>query len=193
MGLNDQLEARAIEVELAQELVDDTTWAYLAGIIDGEGTISLTLINDKKRKREYLRPYILIGNSNPKLFEYLERRIVRGSITKSLKVDRKKTVYRWQITDWQSIKLILRNTIPFLVLKWEQAELLLEFSERHHDMRRTKGAAIMNEHGKFIGREKVGIHLDDVKYWEKLKILNERGIPKSGRQMTFDENNKEST
>ena len=186
------IETREVEAELAQELVDDTTWACLAGIIDGEGPISASLIHDKARNREYIRPYILIGNSNPKLFDYLSRRIVQGNITKSKPIEGKKIVYRWQVSNWQSIKLILKNTLPFLVLKWDQATLLLELSEKRHDQRSIKGKAIKDDHGKFSGREKVGVHPDDLKYWEKLKILNERGTPTLGSQVSFGENDKEA-
>ncbi|MFD2655509.1 LAGLIDADG family homing endonuclease [Gracilibacillus thailandensis] len=50
--------------------------AYLAGIIDGEGTITLT----RMHKREHRRPCITIASTDLELLEYLQT-IAGGNIS----------------------------------------------------------------------------------------------------------------
>ena len=179
--------SRIIEAELTDALVEDTTWAYVAGVIDSEGTIGLSLVTDKKRSRKFFHPYILVSSTKYEAVDYLNTRIARSSIVKTMRGGRRKVIYRWQAVAWPIILVILKNCLPHLVLKREQAELLLEFYENRHDRRLIPGTALHDQHGSFIGHSKTQIAEEDLVYWRKMKILNERGAPGTGLQQEFSE------
>ena len=178
---------RVIEAELTQALVEDTTWAYVAGVIDSEGTIGLSLVTDKRNNTKSLNAYILVSNTQYELVDYLNTRIAHSAIVKTMRGGRRKAIYRWQAVAWPIILVILKNCLPHLVLKREQAELLLEFYENRHDRRLIPGTASHDEHGRFLGHIKTQIPKEDLAYWQKMKVLNERGIPVTGLQQRFSE------
>ena len=106
----------------------DTQLGYLAGIVDGEGTIS---IRTRKPKRgrfspEYY-PFLEVGNTNLRLIARLHswlggrvhlqrrRRLLPNS----------KPIYAWRIEARKAVP-VLRALLPFLLLKRQQALLALE-------------------------------------------------------------------
>lgn len=174
---NNQYHDRAIiAAELADALVDDTTWAYLAGIIDGEGTIGLTLITTQRRGGyKHLRPYIHVSNTNLKLFGYLNIRIAQRPLVKQHGDAKRKPVYVWKLQAWPLIEVMLKNCLPYLILKGEQAKLLLEWHSNKQDKRFIKGSAIFDEKGHFLGHRKIEIPNEELAYWREMKRLNKRG------------------
>jgi hypothetical protein len=99
---------------------------YISGIIDGEGCIGIFKENPK-RKQPVLRPLISITNSNHQLLKYLLKRLPRV----------KPTFYKRDIIfhkNWtlifrkqEIVESILKDILPFLVAKKEQANLVLKF------------------------------------------------------------------
>src|SRR5215467_1429377 len=91
--------------------------AYLAGIIDGEGTISVA-----QNSIVYLRPHIVISNTSTLLAEWLR---IRGFAPHWAK----NTIGRdyWRIS-WSGFSLdkLLPLIRPYLVIKARHADLLLE-------------------------------------------------------------------
>lgn len=101
-------------------------YQYLAGIVDGEGTIGITSLKSKIR----FSPFISISNTNKQLLntilEFLKKEGFNACIsTKKPRKENHKTCYSLTIKDKYAIKLakILKNE---LLIKAEQATLLAE-------------------------------------------------------------------
>ncbi len=109
--------------------------AYAAGIIDGEGclTIQNNIIHHKRRrhptdKTTYsLSLQLSVNNTDPRLGLYLLNIFGVGSVTD---VPARRSTYRpqtkWHVFRQQAIVRILYQVRPYLVLKGEHADLLIE-------------------------------------------------------------------
>lgn len=103
--------------------------AYLAGIIDGEGTITIT------RHRQYQRPhwvcktFLWVSNTNPRLIRTLKKRHdgAIGCTTRAEK-NHKDALY-WRVMAHERIYSILDSCLPYLIIKRRQAEIMLKFIE----------------------------------------------------------------
>jgi hypothetical protein len=112
--------------------------AYLAGIIDGEGTISM---NDKrvmKRKSRGIRQtkkiyrarinfstIVTVTNTDFRLMEWLIRNF-GGSVSTTNRMNPKWRIKCTWIMPTTQISNILQQIIPHLILKREQAKLMVE-------------------------------------------------------------------
>lgn len=98
--------------------------AYLAGIIDGEGTITLTRIH----KGENRRPCITISSTDIELLKYIHS-LTGGLISKkkNYQPKRHKNSYTLSIRNKNDVFLILKLTLPFLRVakKKKRAEWIL--------------------------------------------------------------------
>jgi len=104
----------------------ETDKAYLAGLIDGDGSICLN-----KEKRRYYRLNVEVSSRNKDHLEYIQR-IFGGYIVESMKNGAK--LYVWMCRGRQA-EAVLRAIAPYLILKKKQAEIALEY----RDMFRNKG------------------------------------------------------
>lgn len=105
--------------------------AYLAGLLDGEGTITISV---RKNKADPLKggspitPLITITNTNKELIDHLHA-ILNGSTIKThgrLGIG-DKDVWVLQIARILDVKALLEQIAPYLFVKKRQAGLLLEF------------------------------------------------------------------
>ncbi len=96
---------------------------YLAGIVDGEGTISIS----KKSGKFYA--YIRVYNNSRPLLERLQKRFGGGSITDSREAT--ETHAASFTLEWSHDKAIKigRSILPFLILKKKQAETILSLAQ----------------------------------------------------------------
>lgn len=103
----------------------------MASFLDGEGSI---LINTQKAKRVtrgwYLR--ITIANTDIRLMEWCKQRfggVYRDANTAKYYVGKNwKTAYHWSLGGYPAA-WVLRNCLPFFVLKAEQAEIGIALQE----------------------------------------------------------------
>ncbi|GAA0327172.1 hypothetical protein GCM10008967_17130 [Bacillus carboniphilus] len=99
--------------------------SYLAGIIDGEGSITLTRIHEN----EHRRPCITIASTDKELLIYLQS-LTRGAITnkKNYNPARHKDSYVLSIKNKKDVFSILEQIIPFLRVnqKKKRAKWIIE-------------------------------------------------------------------
>ena len=101
----------------------DIEKAYLAGIIDGEGTITLT----RKHKNQTPSPQISVSNTNLELLEYVQRVTGCGHIrAKSRSKPHHRQSWHWQTHTVSHNLRILEEIRPFLLVKKQQADLILK-------------------------------------------------------------------
>lgn len=120
-----------------------TDLAYIAGIIDGEGSISLVYARQKP-SRSSLNVRVQVANTNEWLVQWL-RMAVGGWITKTNRsqVQDKiwKVGYQWCITGIRA-KDFLELVYPYLRLKKPQAEIAMGLAKmrgkNHHRLTETE-------------------------------------------------------
>jgi hypothetical protein len=96
--------------------------AYIAGIIDGEGTITLTAVH----RDENRRLVITISNTERALLEFIKRAIGAGRITNKRTYSQRHTPsYTYQIDARQAL-VLLHQIAPYLrTYKSARAKLVL--------------------------------------------------------------------
>lgn len=95
-----------------------TNLSYLAGIVDGEGCISL-----EKRENNNYRIVISVANTDGRLIDWIFENF-GGRIKIHNRGEIHKKSWKWIITGQKAISLI-KDIIPFLIVKKNQAELIL--------------------------------------------------------------------
>lgn len=113
---------------------------FLAGLIEGEGTISLN------KHKQYIRPYIQISNTRLELLDWVIKRIPIFKMVKH------KRTRQYRLMDGlicqinytilivgRHVGILLNALIPYLVTKKKNAELLIEWIELRKKQRQSEG------------------------------------------------------
>ena len=102
--------------------LSDTEAAYLAGIVDGEGTVTLT----RTHRGENRRPVVSIANTDRALLEYVQETIGAGHITNKARARSNHTPsFAYSISS-RSALAVLAQIAPYLrTYKAQRASLLL--------------------------------------------------------------------
>jgi hypothetical protein len=104
--------------------------AYMAGLVDGEGTICIFPYYGRQAKyplgyRRY-KPVLAVTNTNRLMIEWIVEHF--GGIVRRVRRYRRehKQVYRWECAHTQAVEALVAIR-PFLLVKREQADLFIEF------------------------------------------------------------------
>jgi len=101
-----------------------TEKAYLAGIVDGEGTITLS----RQHKNQTPSPQVSISNNNLDLLEYIKNITNCGIICPKKKYKpHHQQSWHWQTRSVSDSLFILKEIQPFLLVKKTQADLILKY------------------------------------------------------------------
>ena len=135
----------------------ETQLAYLAGIIDGEGTFYIGTTNNGRK----FNSRIYVVNTNEELIQWLKN-IFGGLIYKRISTSNPqwKTRYEW-VLDKSAIDTICHLLIPYLIIKKKHAEIMIDF---RNSFTKGKRAPI----SEYILAFRKSCH-------EQIKILNHRG------------------
>ena len=121
-------------------MMTETDWAYLAGLIDGEGQMDILLRanpNTKHIGRGYTREFRLnITNGSRELLVELQQKIGMGSIylqDVTWSPTHRVKMYSYRFSH-NPIRKVLPNIIPYLMLKKKLAVMLLEELDLVKDM-----------------------------------------------------------
>lgn len=103
----------------------ETNKAYIAGIIDGEGSIMLS----KFHKNQYPSPCVSVASTDVELLLWLKDTIGKGKIIKkkNYNLEKHKNSYTYKMTYNDAIEL-LKDIEPYLVIpkKKLRAKLIIE-------------------------------------------------------------------
>lgn len=99
----------------------DNKWSYLAGIFDGEGTVYIGLMTDKRRT--FLK--VGITNTDLNLMKWLVTFF--GGAYRSEARGNYRLIYRWGPKGKKNREKFLLGVLPYLIIKREQVLLALEF------------------------------------------------------------------
>lgn len=106
----------------------DVLYAWLAAIIDGEGSIMLTRRKEGGDTYKKVRPVVSVSNTDVRLMDALKERTGTGSVylhRRAPKENQKRDGYTWRLNASDQ-RIWIPRIRPFLVLKGEQADLLME-------------------------------------------------------------------
>lgn len=110
----------------------ETEIAYLAGIVDGEGTIQITQQTNKNKPGwpAYTTGALYITNSNVELLDWIQQRFGGARASGRRPANRNwKMVYKLSFYG-DAGERVVRMVQPYLVTKQKQAALYLELRER---------------------------------------------------------------
>ena len=104
--------------------MNPTDWAYLAGLVDGEGTFFLGFDPARCRGQPNFRPLVALTLNEREGFLLEEfRKALNG---RSLWHDKKRHALSLKFTEKATVRFLIENLLLYLKLKREHAELLLE-------------------------------------------------------------------
>jgi len=102
--------------------LEEVEKAYVAGIVDGEGTVTLM----RHHKNETPAPRVSVANNNLKLLKWLKTKVGVGVIVSKRKnKPYHNSSYAWYIQQDRVLRF-LNEIRKFLIVKKPQADLILE-------------------------------------------------------------------
>ncbi len=114
--------------------MEDTFYAYMAGIVDGEGSIFISKQKRKENRVGYrFYPILVITNTHKGVLDYFVEKTGLGKVFERKEQEKPyfktaKVAYRWDIKHTQ-VGTLLKKLLPYLVIKRKQAENVLAFLE----------------------------------------------------------------
>lgn len=119
--------------ELVSVTLRDTDKAYLAGIVDGEGCISISKQIIKRTPTPVYSLIVVVSLVNKDVLQYFKEITGLGSVKYGAKhesSDNSRTSYQWWVSSRQAEKLLV-EIYPYLRIKREQADIALSFMKTY--------------------------------------------------------------
>ena len=120
-------------------------YAYIAGIIDGEG--SITLQPNTTKGCYTIR--VSVGNTNEWLIQLLKNQFGGNFYPKRSKNKNAKLAWEWAVQSRKANEF-LRLILPYLQLKHPQAELALSYQKRRIKGHRNEQSAILDQADRLL-------------------------------------------
>lgn len=158
--------------KVSKKRMGSTAAAYMAGFLDGEGTVTLIRSTRWKARSGFrYQPCLSLSNTHLGVLEHLVRSCGNGRLVASNHSDTPthKVGYHVRFTSNQ-IRHVLPQLLPYLIIKKQQAVLLL----------------------KFLDLRTIGRHLSDDDYLttegirQQLQALNRKGNEPSVAKAVWD-------
>lgn len=118
---------------------------YTAGIFDGEGCVSIA---KGKKGKKYSKPnsfyhklYVCVTNGSANLIKFLYQNYGGHIYSRVVRSPRHKPCYKWGLTQ-QEAEDFLKELLPYLIVKKEQAELALLLRETVDVRNRRNGGGL---------------------------------------------------
>jgi len=102
--------------------------AFLAGLVDGDGSISISIIRRKDWNGNSFQPYIAIGVTSRKLCKWAQQHF-GGNLYGYDGVAGHQKMYHWKLYGKQALKDLLVQLLPYLLIKREAAQTVLEYMD----------------------------------------------------------------
>jgi hypothetical protein len=137
------------------EHITPAEWAYFAGIIDGEGCINIHAQKSRKGEKVfvYYTLFLVVGNTSYSMLKWLHDRFGGSFVPRGNTVTQKQ-IWHWGVASQQAENL-LRNILPYLVAKVDQAELALQFRDSYKGLKPCGRRPLPIEISEFRGKCKI--------------------------------------
>lgn len=158
-------------------IMSKLTASYLAGLLDGEGCLDI-----RKRQDKYYVARVRITMVDEEMILWLKNSFGGNIHHREFKNSNCRDAYTWTVEGRQVVP-ILEKVKPYLRLKKQQAEILLE---------REKLKQRLINHGTTKGLEYPGLVLKQLdSLCQQLKVLNRRGKPLHAERLSEETPNRE--
>lgn len=145
------------------KFITDAEAGYSAGVVDGEGTLSMT-------KREYSANWspnyaviVEVTNTKREMCDWLKETTGIGTVSPKTHTNKRhKRTYVWKL-DRHEMAAFLNRILPFLVIKEDQARLLLEMLN-------------LENPNSPCDRVDPKVNITREFIWRELSALNKRGV-----------------
>lgn len=167
---------------MQRNIQDKTSWRYLAGFYDGEGSIGLRVVKEKRPSRAKtetdgwcIAPYLEIANTNLEVLKIIQKflrdkRIISHIVTKNPKNKNYRTGSYLCIQSYNGIRKFLKNIYPYSLIKRGQIDIVNKFFTIRDNLPILKrGTRIDNLKRNHWTKE---LFLEAMKLRDDLKILN---------------------
>jgi len=146
--------------------------AYLAGFIDGEGYVGLTFQIKKETSQNSAtpryHPYLIIANNNSPVLFHIKDIIGEGKIYELKRSSRnQKPGFQYKLTKMSTLETLLPAIEPYLIVKKQQAKLLIRYLNTRRSKRITTGTG--SRGATSFDRAEEQIH-------QELLLLNKKGV-----------------
>jgi hypothetical protein len=138
--------------------------AYLAGLIDGEGHITVARAFDRKSVNVSHSIRVVVTNTNKPIIDWLSEMSHTAPVVKKGAKANWKDAWNWQVTG-RNAETLLRAVLPWLRIKRQQAELCLELRDLGRHAWSGRGGL---DPELVAAREAIAQQVND---------LNQRGVP----------------
>ncbi len=101
--------------------LEEIETAYLAGIVDGEGTVTLV----RHHKNEMPAPCVSVANNNLELLKWIQDRLGGTIVSKKKRKAWHSDSYAWTLRSNKALRF-LKEIERHLIVKRPQAELILK-------------------------------------------------------------------
>jgi len=129
LGLRKTIEETYLSRDEQLEL-SEGEWGYLAGIIDGDGSIGVQICT------RTIRPIIIISNTDINFIKWISNKLsVKYYPIKETKGYNKKVLYEVTIAGYSKVYQILKHCLPYLKIKRKHAEIVLKMIEIRKKMK----------------------------------------------------------
>lgn len=103
--------------------------AFLAGLVDGDGSISISIIRRKDWNGNSFQPYIEIGVTERKLCKWAQHHFGGNFYGYDAKKSNHKKMYYWKIYGKKALTDLILQLRPYLLIKREAADVVLEYMD----------------------------------------------------------------
>lgn len=128
LGLHRLHKAIYQEIALLKQDLSQIELAYLAGVIDADGYISLRKAT-QRRNTMFYTPMMGICNQSAKLMEWLDVRIRWTIALQEAGTGWSKTPIFRRTASGHALQRVLQQLLPYLQVKKRRAELVIEFCQ----------------------------------------------------------------
>lgn len=111
----------------ALDSIREVDWAYLAGLIDGEGCVTAEApgITTNGRRRAG-RAMLIVGMTDAGVIKWLHETLGGHMCLRPARVPTQKPSWNWRL-EGRKTKPILERLLPYLKIKDRQARVVIEF------------------------------------------------------------------
>ena len=107
-------------------MMKDRDKAYIAGIVDGEGSLMIVMTRGKLSKTDTFYPKCTIATINEDLMQYLDLLIHGNAFKRPAQKSGNFDTYHFSVYGKHCVKL-LKDIKEYMIIKRSQAELLVRF------------------------------------------------------------------
>lgn len=109
----------------------DTDAAYLAGLFDGEGSVSFCWVTASKNGKRYGKLSAKISQNDRRVLDWVQSVTGVGSVHAGKKRSDRKNIYHDYVVGHESARLFLATVRPYLKVKGDAVDAKLALDAMH--------------------------------------------------------------